>query len=607
MRRHRWLKLIAGLFTLLSVAGSAQAQGMYPPPGPGGPGAGPGMPNYGFDPAAMFQAGAGNGSAPYPSYFQPWPTVSPFMGADSSSPYLGPTASQISNSDGLWQYSELGGANYSPEYRVRLSYLKAKTETYRDVFGDGRVPEYKQQILPQLLGATGGQGGGGAGGMQTTGIADIIQDPTRDFNLFNPVAGENIEKPEPQGFRLSVEQIGAGGTGWELWGMYTYDNRTEFDARDNVSRSRGQQPDLVVRAVQDADFFASTNPVGPFDDPFQALEANLLNLNGIPLDDGSVENIGSGIIQGGANAVYDLDFRIKHHVEHWGTGLRFMGLPIDTRLVTFRPTGGLRYMNIREDFNFFGRDSGLLYSSSQGGGGGGGGGMNTVQPDVKFHSIPNFADDDGDGIIDNAGVDEGGGAGMQGGGGGGGAQQGATFSNLNDPNIYPISSFLDNEVISHLAGPEIGMNYELVGKGSFRLGGFTQFGLVANHHNIRMDGNNIFVTTRESNLIPPDELNAAPNRFSNQDSHTSISPVIEQQFFMEGPVFQYVPVLRRWPVFSKADFRIAWTYTWIGELTRAGDSIIWQGNPSQDLFPEIETSRSTWRAETWDFGITWRF
>lgn len=563
------------------------------------------MPDYSFNPNAMFQSGAGSGNTPYPSYFQPWPQMSPYMGPDSSAPYLAPPAAQITNSDGLWQYSDIGKRDYSPQYRVRMSYLKAKTEKYRDLFGDARVPEYKQQILPSLLGATGGGGAGGGMGM-TAGIADIIQDPTRDFNFFNPVSGENIEKPEPQGIRLSIEQLSPGGTGWELWTMFTSDPRTEFDARDGVHPSRGQQPDLVVRATQDMDFFMNTNPIGPFMDTNEALSANLLNLRGIPLDDGNIEDLGSGFTQGGANAVYDLDFRIKHHVEQWGTGLKFMGLPIDTKLVKFTPTAGVRYMNVREDFNFFGRDSGFLYSSTTAGMGGGGGGAGAIQPDVKFHPIPNFADDDGDGIIDNAGVDESGGAGMGGGGAGGGAGAG-TFVFLNNPAIYPISSTLDNEVISHLAGPEIGMNYELVGRGNFRLGGFTQFGIMANHHNIRMDGNNIFVTTRQSNLIPPDDQNAAPNRFSRDVSHTSVSPVIEQSFFLEGPVFQYVPLLRRWSVFSKADFRIGWTLTWIGELTRAGDSIIWQGNPSQDLFPEIETSRSTWRAETWDFGIMWRF
>jgi hypothetical protein len=43
----------------------------------------------------------------------------------------------------------------------------------------------------------------------------------------------------------------------------------------------------------------------------------------------------------------------------------------------------------------------------------------------------------------------------------------------------------------------------------------------------------------------------------------------------------------------------------IAEMTRASDSIIWQGNPSQNIFPGIQTSRSTFRTSSYDFGISW--
>ena len=83
--------------------------------------------------------------------------------------------------------------------------------------------------------------------------------------------------------------------------------------------------------------------------------------------------------------------------------------------------------------------------------------------------------------------------------------------------------------------------------------------------------------------------------------------MIEQMVYAEGPLFQYIPMLRRSKLLRNANFRAAYTLTMIAEMTRASDSIIWQGNPSQNIFPGIQTSRSTFRTSSYDFGVTWRW
>ena len=158
-----------------------------------------------------------------------------------------------------------------------------------------------------------------------------------------------------------------------------------------------------------------------------------------------------------------------------------------------------------------------------------------------------------------------------------------------------------------MLGPEFGLSYDIGGDKGFQMGGSTNVGLLMNYHRIEMSGDNIFVTTRQSDLIPSSPTNSSPNTFTDSRTHTSVSPMIEQMVYAEGPLFQYIPMLRRSKLLRNANFRAAYTFTMIAEMTRASDSIVWQGNPSQNIFPEIQTSRSTFRTSSYDFGVTWRW
>ena len=521
-------------------------------------------------------------------YYQPWPNVSPYMGHGQ----------QLSNQDGLWHYEDLSDQNGKRRYRFRTEWVRARTSRGSDLIGNPTAATYKQQIIETLRAA--GGGGGGGGGADLSDYADALDGTSGfgSFNLYDPVHAQDLDKPILNGVRLTLDIDNPDGTGFAVWGLWANDDQTEFDARDDVHASRGNDPGQLEFFIDTNNFLNFTNPAqAPPNTPdvFDVLGNELLNLRGIPLDDGSFVDIGRATV-GGANAIYDMDFRLATHIEMYGAGIRWKGFKFAERAnFEIRPTAGIRLDVIRDHFQFYGRDSGVLYDGQDGG--------DPPLPDVKIHSIPNGVDDDGDGIIDNAGgiEDDLGGQG----GGGGGQTVTSNFVIIGDPEIYPVESVLQNEVHSYLAGPEVGISYEIGGNKAFRVGGSTVFGLLANHQRIALDGDNIFVTTREGDLRPKTPENARPNQFSSKANHNSVSPMLEQQLYIEGPFFNYVPILRRSPILRAANFRAGYTLTVIGELSRASDSIIWQGNPSQDLFPQIKTDRSTWRSDSLNLGVSW--
>jgi hypothetical protein len=584
MRRHRWLAPVFLALITLGVQVQLRAQDLAPP---GFGGAQP--PSYGLDPS-MFHSGQA------PMYYQPWPAVSPYMGQGQ----------QLSNESGLWQYEDLSSLNGKRRYRFRTEYVRMRGDKSSRLIGHRDAPTYREQIVETLRDAGGGGGGGGGGGASLDDYADALDGTSGfgEFNLYDPVQDGDFQRTDLNGLRLTLEVANPDGTGLDFWGLMAIDNSTEFNARKNVDNSRGRDVEAVEFFLDpiNADFLAGGTAIPPvgMPDSDEVFQNNLLNLRGIPLDDGSFRTVGNTIV-GGANAIYDLDFKIGTYLDYYSTGLRWKGFKIAERSsIVFRPTGGIRLDAFHDHFRFYGRDSGLLYDGQ--------GGTDPNLPDVKIHSIPNFYDDDGDGIIDNAGLieDNLGGQGGGGGGGGGGAGT-ATFSTESNDfdEIYPITSILSNRVDSYLGGPEIGLDY-MIGQGrTLRVGGSSTVAMLANHQRIRLSGDNIFVTTRQGDLRPKTPENARPNQFSSKTEHTSVSPLFEQHIYVDGPVFNMVPVLRRSSILRQANVRLGYTYTVIGQLTRAADSIVWQGNPSLNLFPEIQTQRSTWSAHAWNLGVSW--
>ena len=90
MRRHLWLAVLMGTVSFFGTAGSAQSQGVYPP----GTGMGP------YPQGATMGGGPGNNFSAmtpppggYPSYYQPYPSISPYE----------QEYQQLANRAGIWE------------------------------------------------------------------------------------------------------------------------------------------------------------------------------------------------------------------------------------------------------------------------------------------------------------------------------------------------------------------------------------------------------------------------------------------------------------------------------------------------------------------------
>ena len=603
MRLHRWFAPLFGALATVGAVESASAQ----------------QPNYPMsgsayaDPTGAFYQVPGAGAAP--GSFNAWPAVSPYQ----------MDYGQHINENGLWNYDNQSHAGMSSHWKFRSEYIQLSTKRPQGYVGHKAAPTYKQQLRNSQPAQQ--QGGGGGGQQQQGGLGNLLNqfEGTNNFgagfNWYDPIYGGEIDTPKLNGVLLSLNNLNPDGSGLEFFASWAVDDATDFDSRkEDIAPGKGRLPSILntdvldqianARApqllLQPGGYLISDipGPIGPYQSVSAAISDNLLNLRGIPLDDGTLVALPDGTVVGGANAVYDINFRIKFSVEQTQTGLRWQTMPwIKNDWIRVNPNVGLRFGSLEENFAFFGQHSGWQYNSIAAGGGGGNNQQNNNQ-DLLVHSLPNFRDDDGDGVIDNAGIAEGGQG--QGQGGGGGQAQGGSFQPPTN-SIYPITSILNSRVRSYLAGPELGVSYVMGGE-SFRIGGRSTFALLANHERMRLSGDNIFVTTRESNLITPTTVDPRPNDFYEEKNSTHVSPLFEQNIYVEGPFFRYVPLLRRSQLLSKATLNVGYTLTYIGEVTRPDENILWRGNPAAGLFPSIQTGeRMTWKSDTLNVGVTWQW
>ncbi|MBO11249.1 MAG: hypothetical protein CMJ68_10840 [Planctomycetaceae bacterium] len=507
--------------------------------------------------------------------------------------------------DGMWNRT---ASNRGRRTVFNIDLLTARTRKPTGFIGHKGALSYKDLVLPILeqdpydL----GDSGGGGDGSQEQSVIDqfrgVPQAGIPGFNYYDAVQIQNaIESPTGMGLRMQWGYFDPDDSGLivEGFGQSTDEN---FDARDTLGRGRGGQKSTLLMLLSPPDFllndignagseFGQTG--GDSDDETTGqdfiLQNNLLNLRGLPLDDGT---------SFGVTAPYDLEFRLTSKSRTYGMSISWILAPaFRGRKFLVRPTVGVRYLRLQESFGFYGQDSGLSYDNLE----------DLDEPfngDIKLHSPPNNFDEDQDGIIDNAALVEEGGSG--GGGGGGGNTDEFRFIHYNDPTMYPMTSTLSNVSRSDLIGPEIGLRYDLGGE-KFKLWGQTKFALTANNERLNLRGNNIGMVTRQPDFLVSTPGDPQPNRFSDRDRHTHVSEVIEQSFFAEAPIFAKLPYLRRSRLLSDANFRFGYTMLFVGHVARPYGSINWAGNPSEGLFPTIDVNRSSFWTQNFSFSLNWTY
>ncbi len=478
----------------------------------------------------------------------------------------------------------------------------ARTRRPEGRVGHPGAQSYKDLVLPILeedpydLGD--GGGGGGGGSSQEQSVVDQFRGMPEQgipgFNLYDSVSlGNTMSHLSGLGMRIQAGYFDPDESGL-MFEAFGHSLEEHYDARDDLGPGRGKDKALLMQLLSPPDYLSNLDqgtPEGADQVADPILQNNLLNLRGLPLDDGS---------SAGVSSPFDLEFQLTAKSRTYGTSVNWILPPAyQTRTFMIRPMFGVRYLRVSESFRFYGQDSGLSYDNLE----------DLDEPfngDIKLHSPPDKMDNDRDGIVDSAGkVEE---TDTQGGGGGGGGNQDDEYRFIiyNDMTMYPINSFLNNVARSDLIGPEVGVRYDLGGK-KFKLWGRTKFGVLANKEQMVMDGDNIGMVTRQTDFNMPSPENARPNRFSDQDRHTHVSPVIEQSIFIEAPIFAKLPVLKRSRVLKDAYLRFGYTFLWIGEVARPYQSVLWQGNPSEGLYPSIDMERSNYWAENWSWSINWSF
>lgn len=255
----------------------------------------------------------------------------------------------------------------------------------------------------------------------------------------------------------------------------------------------------------------------------------------------------------GRTAKYDILFDMKHTTESAGTNFNLYSLPIyKTSAVKIRPSYGARYLYIHEGFGFRGVDSGFTYDIDE----------ETYRPSTSLTYVHD-----------------------------------------------QYEAHLNSDVKSHLAGPEIGLRYDLGDDdSSFKMWGETIFGLLANNETINVDGDNIgdpLVEGRFENLLNPRMLDPTfQSQFADKKSNVHVSPVFQQSIFAEFAAFRSLPIIRKMSVFEDTSFRFGYTFLWVGEVSRPAEAIKWQGFP---LYPEARVNRTSWWMHQLNFGVDWTF
>lgn len=626
MREHPWL--VPVLAWLLAITSSQNALAQYPPEAngylpqvPSFPASGPA---YGYQRTPFSNIGNSNAGYPVPiSMQQPAPGLAPQDAAGTTSladtmmpfPAISafmPSFTQHKNEGGLWFSRK---RNYNRKYFMQIDYLYTKTRKPHGAVGNESAPSYLRtleatQNIPIIdvflafddadpIVFTQFEG-------QIPPDRSVADNPVTSggANLFNQVDASVIGHINGHGIRSKFGYVNDDGGGMVFTAWWNTKSKGVFDAKRDLARQRDTEAELFAALLDEITFTGNETdgPIGRELSDLQMLEPllqnNVHNLRGLPLDDGTLQVFDNGQSAiGGVTAPYDLQFVLTMETESGGGSLSMFSAPLAKwGPISFRPIGGIRYQYIREDFNFFGQDSGLVYIPDMDG---------PIVGDIKAHSIANLVDDDMDGIVDNAGIIE-----VNPLLGMGGGQMGATTPLIDIsrlqlfPTLYPITAFVDSKARSHLAGPEIGVQYGIDGN-RFRLEGQTTFGVMANYERLTLNGDNIGMTTRPGNFIQPTTQNITPNSFNDIETHTHVSPMLETSLTVSAQLLQYVPVLRRIEALSAANFRFGYSFLFVGAVVAPEDSILWQGNPAIGLFPDINLERQDWTMSAWNFGLEW--
>jgi hypothetical protein len=613
MRIWNRLKTVLPLLLAISISANVAGQGI-----PGAPGGGFSAMNTGMaGPSGIGYQGMAPG-------FQSHPYISPFDNA----------IEKHFSSDGLWyrdaiSHFEPRGRKYT--YNVQLEWLRGKVRKLNGVVGD------PDAVFPSQQMAFGGV------------TPDLLA-----FDFLDSLQMRKVPDVRTHGLRLNTIIKSREGWRFSLNTLWNPKSAGEYNSREIVDSYRIDEVDALfleatggignpgpfftnlrntsdLRITEDIILNAANDDIGLLLDPSElfdgeadfgargtaedVLNRTLLLLPSIPLQNGFYmetavppfsQPTNNGIISEGVPQYFDIDYTVRHTVTSFGAGAHFESDTMFERQgIKFRRLVGGRYMRINEGFDFRGTDSGLDYSGHS---------EDDRQASVE---LLNRIDDDNNFVVDDL-TEAGAGAGAGAGGGGGG---GGGFE-ANNPSATQllIRSFVDNQVQSELGGLEFGFGYDFGDWIGTTISGSTRFGALLNEERIRLRGDNIGDTFTTEAVVDPepgapteqlrDMFDTATtngltqNAFADSRGGMHLSPMFEQSFSAQVPLFHRIPVLRDMKILENASLQAGYTFLWIGEVADPNRSIVWQSNPRAGLFPTINVKRDNFYQNTLRIGVS---
>lgn len=373
------------------------------------------------------------------------------------------------------------------------------------------------------------------------------------------------------GFRIRGGYFDNDGTGLglEVWWGFDGDDYVQY-GQDTIRGIPITQN--LIAGIDLTNFpFPTTYPpdAGDFNDYGGFLLS--AKVGALPLEDSSgVHELlfpATGIT--GSTQKYDLLYRVDIQTSAGGGNLNFFLGDIYRRPhVQIKPYTGLKYLYVDERFRFRGLDSGFHY-----------------EVDVEgADGAPTFRPADG---------------------------------TIYGP-LYPLfESVLNSTVISHLAGPELGVRGDLGQSKNFNVWWQGAFGLMVNHERARVKGYNIgnahyFNANFGDPTVDGDETGfgtifgpafdmfANDTRFDNVEAHTHVSPTFQLGINAEIGILDVIPGVRKISLFDSAKLNVGYNMLFIGLMAKAADSIRWRGFPD---FPEPQIDYDTWQIHQISVGL----
>ncbi len=568
MRIRHSLKSLIPVILMLASARTAQAQGGPPMPGM----AGPGMPGYGMPMAGAQQV---------PGSYGMYPAQSPYQGMFE----------QTYQRDGTWFKNSVGGfgaANKPRDWFVNLDFTKSYNRKLHGLVGADGVQTYFQQNDPASNG---------------------INPGLSFYRYFDAANARIIPDLKTNGIRLSGGFWNPDGSGFLYSGGYQFDGTSKFDAREQALHGTldtaaalqfqrdagriGYQPFILDRTDLDivqneilapGVVFDSTDSVsyGTYGSTFDVLDRTLLNLYGLPTTSGRTP-----IVVNGETAPYDLQFNLSHSINTGGANAAWAFSPVyDNDNIKVRPIFGGRYFRIDETFQFDGASTLLAYNDD--------GDADTPINAKVF--LP------GDGIIRNT-------------------PPVRTYTAPIGPTSLIVYSYINSHVISNLSGPDLGFQYDLGRTKGIQVTGATRVAAMFNNERLKMSGDNIgnFMGIE----VVPDPVTGANiasrmydtntsqgpslNAFADSGSSTHLSPLFEQSFNAQVPIFHRVPVLQDMWQLEDAKLSVGWTFLMIGQVADPNASIVYDSSPTTGDFLHYESDRNTFYQNTLNIGVNWSY